>query len=314
MQPGIVGELHPEVIKSFHQKGFCIPLIGVTGGKGGVGKTTVAVNMAIALVDMGFRVALVDADVDAPNAAILLGLPLENPVDVATTIPLINQEKCTSCGKCVEVCRLNALFLPPGKAPTLIGDCNGCEACLLVCEAGALAQGNKIVGKIFRTTDGNLTLYTGALLPRQAESAVIVKALKKQVQKEAHGFDIMIVDTAPGIHCDVISALQGADFIVAVTEPTPLGAHDLDLILSLLGIFKLTGTVLVNRADLPGVKDKIDFVVRQYQITVSAEINLDEALLKSCVEGVPVVRGFPEAPSAKKIIELAQFIKSGYLA
>ncbi|MCP3890923.1 MAG: CpsD/CapB family tyrosine-protein kinase [Desulfobulbaceae bacterium] len=51
--------------EAYHEKPFRTPVIGVTGGKGGVGKTMVAVNIACALADMGHRVALVDA----PNAS-----------------------------------------------------------------------------------------------------------------------------------------------------------------------------------------------------------------------------------------------------
>jgi ATP-binding protein involved in chromosome partitioning len=49
-------------------------IIAVGAGKGGVGKTTVAVNLAIALTQMGSRVAMIDGDVYGPNVPIMLGI------------------------------------------------------------------------------------------------------------------------------------------------------------------------------------------------------------------------------------------------
>ena len=48
-------------------------LVAVASGKGGVGKTTVAVNLALALVKLGHKVGLMDADVYGPNVPIMLG-------------------------------------------------------------------------------------------------------------------------------------------------------------------------------------------------------------------------------------------------
>ncbi|MGB8524066.1 MAG: Mrp/NBP35 family ATP-binding protein [Candidatus Acidiferrales bacterium] len=64
-------------------------LVAVASGKGGVGKTTVAVNLAIALKNMGHSVGLLDADVYGPNVPVMLGTN-EQPraVDERTIIPV----------------------------------------------------------------------------------------------------------------------------------------------------------------------------------------------------------------------------------
>src|ERR1700691_1898489 len=64
-------------------------LIAVASGKGGVGKTTVAVNLAIALKNMGASVGLLDADVYGPNVPVMLGT-VEQPkmLDEKTIIPV----------------------------------------------------------------------------------------------------------------------------------------------------------------------------------------------------------------------------------
>jgi ATP-binding protein involved in chromosome partitioning len=49
-------------------------IIAVGAGKGGVGKTTVAVNLAIALSQMGSRVAMIDGDIYGPNVPLMLGI------------------------------------------------------------------------------------------------------------------------------------------------------------------------------------------------------------------------------------------------
>jgi ATP-binding protein involved in chromosome partitioning len=51
-----------------------VPIVAVASGKGGVGKTTVAVNLALALAAAGQRVGLVDADLYGPDVPRMLGL------------------------------------------------------------------------------------------------------------------------------------------------------------------------------------------------------------------------------------------------
>ena len=59
-------------------------VIAVSSGKGGVGKTTVAVNLAVSLAKSGLRVGLLDADIYGPNVPRMLGVSAPLPVDNAS--------------------------------------------------------------------------------------------------------------------------------------------------------------------------------------------------------------------------------------
>ncbi len=61
--------------------------IAVASGKGGVGKTTVAVNLAVALAQGGARVGLLDADVYGPNVPIMLGVDKMPPPQEGKMVP-----------------------------------------------------------------------------------------------------------------------------------------------------------------------------------------------------------------------------------
>ena len=62
-------------------------VIAVGAGKGGVGKTTVAVNLAIALAKCGGRVGIIDADIYGPNVPIMLGMKTQLTTDGKKIVP-----------------------------------------------------------------------------------------------------------------------------------------------------------------------------------------------------------------------------------
>ena len=62
-------------------------IIAVGAGKGGVGKTTVAVNLAIALSQAGSRVAMIDGDIYGPNVPIMLGVTTQLTTDGHKIVP-----------------------------------------------------------------------------------------------------------------------------------------------------------------------------------------------------------------------------------
>ena len=295
----------------FHRKPVDIPIIAITGGKGGTGKTVVAINLATQLANMGKRVLIIDCDVDSPNVAILMGAELRDKQTVKRFLPEFILENCTFCGKCAEYCRAHAILQVGDKPPLLFPEiCTGCEVCQLVCPSDAIRDNEKVVGYTYEGQNNGVDIVSGELKLREPESAVAVVAARerafKKITENGKDYDIVVVDTAPGAHCDVIRALLGADLVLAVTEPTPFGAHDLDLIIELTkNIMKLDSKVVLNRSDIADSKI-IDLMCEKKSVEMLARIPYDDELIKSYVKGIPIVNYNPESASGKILIQLAE--------
>jgi len=63
-------------------------IIAISSGKGGVGKSTVAANLAVAMAKHGARVGLMDADIYGPNIPRMMGISAQPPVENEKIIPL----------------------------------------------------------------------------------------------------------------------------------------------------------------------------------------------------------------------------------
>src|ERR1035441_2282231 len=68
-------------------------IVAISSGKGGVGKSTVSVNLALVLQRLGGRVGLVDADVLGPSIPGMLGIPTGRPPAVTPDGKVIPAER-----------------------------------------------------------------------------------------------------------------------------------------------------------------------------------------------------------------------------
>ncbi len=107
------------------------------------------------------------------------------------------------------------------------------------------------------------------------------------VNQPDYGYDYIIIDTAAGTHCNVINALMGVDLALAVTEPTPLGKHDLELILSLMEIMDITVQIVVNKSDI-GDLNLINRVSQDFNIPLIQKIPYEKNILKKHARNQPV--------------------------
>lgn len=218
--------------------------ISIASGKGGTGKTTVAVNLALALGETR-PVQFLDCDVEEPNAHFFLKPRIESTEEVSTLVPEIDEGLCDYCGTCARVCAFNALAVVKGAVLVFSELCHGCGACALLCPRKAIREVPKRIGVLESGSAGPVEFLQGRLDVGQAMSPPVIRALKRR----RDAVRTVIVDAPPGTSCPVVESMRSSDFCLLVTEPTPFGLHDLELAAGAAKALGLPRGVLINRAD-----------------------------------------------------------------
>ena len=265
-----------------------VNIIAITGGKGGTGKSTVATALAYELSKFN-QVLLVDADVDCPNDHLLLNIQRKQFKTVLQRIPKFDLDKCSKCSKCGLACKTKAIISIKNKEPIFIPEqCNGCGSCKIVCPDDAISWDNKEIGTIYTGKKDSLDLLSGELKSNQPVSEFIVNHLNDEIEKQNQGYDYIIIDTAAGTHCPVIAAFEKANQIIAVTESTPLGSHDLEIILVVLNKINKQGTIIVNKSDIGDI-NKIEEVSLKHNTKIIFKIPYSKEIVDAYSNGNPII-------------------------
>ncbi len=267
--------------------------IAFTGGKGGTGKSVVSCLWAIEKVKRSKKVILTDCDVECPNNYLLLAEKLKKPIKkIHSPCPKLDKRKCRKCGLCVKKCKENAIFQPPGDYPQFLEEfCSSCGACWNICPYGAIKTEEKGVGKIYENkieikNGGILTLITGVSASGAQETGPISRETRKFAEDKAKRemADFLVVDTAAGIHCPVIGALENSQNAFIVAEPTPMGGQDLEIIINLLKKLKIRSQIIINKSDL-GDKSLIEKIAKKYKINIGGNIPYSKKIEQRYLEG-----------------------------
>jgi MinD superfamily P-loop ATPase len=224
--------------------------IAVASGKGGTGKTTIAVGLAALLSEAGKKVTYADCDVEEPNGHLFLHPEIRETIKATLPYPTIDKELCISCGKCQEICKYKAIILIMDKPLVFPEMCHACGGCTLVCPVGAITEAEREIGVIETGGSDGIRFFHGRLNVGQILSPPLIRQLRNCIPDDG----TVILDCPPGTSCPVITAMRGVDYILLVTEPTPFGLNDLKLAFDMARELRIPFGVLINRADI-GTRD-----------------------------------------------------------
>jgi MinD superfamily P-loop ATPase len=279
----------------------------VISGKGGTGKTSLTASFAV-LAD---RPVIADCDVDAADLHLVLAPRVKERHDFfGGHEAVIRQKNCTGCGACLSLCRYDAVMMDgePSLGTTFSIDpssCEGCGVCVRFCPEHVIDFPERLCGEwmISETRCGPMV---HARLGIAAEnSGKLVSAVRREARRIAEEDDhpLIIVDGPPGIGCPVIASVTGATMVLAVTEPTVSGEHDLERVLTLTRHFDIATAVCVNKWDLnPEMTMRIEEKAQQAGTKVAGRIRYDRGVTLAQMQERAVVE--IEAPCVEDIREV----------
>jgi MinD superfamily P-loop ATPase len=262
--------------------------IAIASGKGGTGKTTIATNLAVSLARGGQAVQYLDCDVEEPNGHIFLKPHIDRVQEVTVGVPQVDENKCTGCGRCGQLCQYSAIICIQKHVLTFEQLCHSCGGCMAVCPEFAITEKQRKIGVAeYGTVDG-VAFGHGKLDIGAIQTPALIRHVKRHAKDDA----IVILDAPPGTSCPVIEAVKGTDFVLLVTEPTPFGLNDLELAVGMVKAMKLPFAVIINRCDMGD--DGVVQYCRREGIDVALEIPNDRKIAEAYSRGLMLVDVMPK--------------------
>ena len=260
-------------------------IISIASGKGGTGKTTVATNLACAV---GEDVLLLDCDVEEPNAHLFMKPVYDTSGDFNVEIPVVDDNKCTYCGKCAEICQFKAIAVVPETVLIFPELCHSCGGCFEVCPEDALTRGARNIGVVEKGAVNGVKFVHGRLRVGEAMAPPLITEVRSHAKPEG----LTIIDAPPGTSCPVIAAMRGTDFVLMVTEPTPFGLHDLKLAVEAVKALGIPCGLIINRSDM-GTDATEEYAGRE-KIPILMKIPFERRIAEAYSNGRLIVEAFPE--------------------
>ena len=186
--------------------------------------------------------------------------------------------KCDFCGICAKTCQFNAIAVVKDQVLLFPKICHHCGACKIACPKDALKEVERTIGEVEANFDG--TFVQGKLDIGEPISIPILSELKMRIREDM----LVILDCPPGASCAVVNSIEGCDYCVLITEPTPFGLHDIKIAVQLVRNMGIPFGVVLNKASINN-KPIYDFCQSE-AIDILMEIPFSEEIAQSYSKGI----------------------------
>jgi MinD superfamily P-loop ATPase len=277
--------------------------LAIISGKGGTGKSSISAAFAT----LQKEVVLADCDVDAANLYLLFN-PVcdEEHLFVSGHKAILNPEKCINCGICVDYCRFSAIEENEHGIYIVETLCEGCLLCSRICPQDAITIEEEDRSRYYAGHFKNGRMVYGRLAPGEENSGKLVSKVREKAKEIAgeSGIEHIIIDGPPGIGCSAISAITGVDAVLAVTEPSVSGVHDLKRTLQLTKGFNLPTSVLINKFDINReLSSEIETYCSNNGINVIGKLPFDPIVVEAMVNCSSITDYAPDSNISRLIKE-----------
>lgn len=268
----------------------------VISGKGGTGKTSLVASFAV----LAGELVVADCDVDAADLELVLAPTIRRREEFSGGLQAsIQPDRCSACGQCEELCRFDAIRCDRsaddrGEKRFCVDPvaCEGCGVCAWFCEQKAIELNPVVDGEWFVSDTRSGPMVHARLRPGAANSGKLVSVVRSEAKRVAaeNELELIVTDGSPGIGCPVIASIAGADFVLAVAEPTQSGLHDLRRVADLTTYFTTETFVVINKWDLnPTVCRQIEQLAGRRSIKILGRIRYDQEVTEAQIRGLSVV-------------------------
>jgi MinD superfamily P-loop ATPase len=275
--------------------------IVLLSGKGGTGKTSITACFAALARDTVFA----DCDVDAADLHLLLSPEIYRHENFTSGAKAeISCERCTACGLCNKLCHFSAVEVAGNLYRIDKYACEGCGLCAEACPAKAITINPSENNQIFFSHCRFGPLIHGKLGIAEENSGKLVAKIRQYAKETAVNCEAryIIIDGPPGIGCPVISSVAGSSLVVAITEPTLSGLHDLQRLIGMIERFRVPVQVIINKCDLNlEMTGTLENNLKSEGIPVLGKIPFDDIMICALLEGKTMIEAEPHGKISNEL-------------